>query len=107
MINGLCGGPGFLYAVFEYKGWPPMLTLALRNRSTPDVYAGQGLSRLGVGLEQHETSSRAAAQKKTLDETLAAGKPPLCVTDIASLPHYGLPMHFVGGAPHVSRRRRT
>ena len=100
MINGLCGGPGFLYAVFEYKGWPPMLTLALGNRSMPDVYAAQGLSRLGVGLEQHETSSRAAAQK-TLDETLAAGKPPLCVTDIASLPHYGLPMHFVGGAPHV------
>ena len=26
-INGLCGGPGFLYAVFEYKGMPPMLTL--------------------------------------------------------------------------------
>ena len=100
MINGLCGGPGFLYAVFEYKGWPPMLTLALGNRSMPDVYAAQGLSRLGVRLAPHETTSRAAAQKK-LDETLAAGKPALCVTDIASLPHYGLPMTFVGGAPHI------
>ena len=100
MINGLCGGPGFLYAVFEYKGWPPMLTLALGNRSMPDVYAAQGLSRLGVPLVQHETTSRAAAQKK-LDESLDGGTPPLCVTDLASLPHYGLPMHFVGGAPHV------
>jgi hypothetical protein len=100
MINGLCGGPGFLYAVFEYKGWPPMLTLALGNRSMADVYAAQGLSRLGLELVQHETTSRAAAQK-TLDATLAAGKPALCVTDTASLPHYGLPMHFVGGSPHV------
>ena len=100
MINGLCGGPGFLYAVFEYRGWPPMLTLALGNRSMPDVYAAQGLSRLGLDLVQHETTSRAAAQK-ALDGTLAAGKPAVCVTDIASLPHYGLPMQFVGGAPHV------
>jgi hypothetical protein len=100
MINGLCGGPGFLYAVFEYKGWPPMLTLALGNRSMPDVYAAQGLSRLGLELAQHETTSQAAAQK-TLDATLASGKPALCVTDIASLPHYGLPRHFVGGSPHV------
>ena len=100
MINGLCGGPGFLYAVFEYKGWPPMLTLALGSRSMPDVYAAQGLSRLGLGLAQHETTGRAAAQK-TLDATLDAGTPALCVTDIASLPHYGLPMLFVGGAPHV------
>jgi hypothetical protein len=100
MVNGLCGGPGFLYAVFEYKGWPPMLTLALGNRSMPDVYAAQGLSRLGVRLVQHETTSRTAAQKM-LDQTLDAGTPALCVTDAASLPHYGLPKHFVGGAPHV------
>ena len=100
MINGLCGGPGFLYAVFEYKGWPPMLTLALGNRSMPDVYAAQGLSRLGLELVRHETTSRAAAQR-TLHATLDAGKPALCVTDLASLPHYGLPMHFVGGSPHV------
>src|SRR5262249_4215729 len=30
IVNGLCGGPGFLYAVFEYKGWPPMLSIALQ-----------------------------------------------------------------------------
>ena len=48
LVNGLCGGPGFLYAVFEYKGWPPMLSLALRSRSMPDVYIAEGLSRIGM-----------------------------------------------------------
>jgi hypothetical protein len=99
-INGLCGGPGFLYAVFEYKGWPPMLTLALSNRSMPDVYAEQGLSRLGVKLAKHETTGRATAQK-TLDEALSDGHAPLCVTDAASLRYMDLPREFVGGAPHV------
>ena len=100
MINGLCGGPGFLYAVFEYKGWPPLLTLALTNRSMPDVYAEQGLSRLGVKIAKHETSGRATAQR-ILDDALAAKQAPLCVVDAASLPYLGLPREFVGGAPHV------
>jgi hypothetical protein len=100
MVNGLCGGPGFLYAVFEYKGWPPMLSLALQSRSMPDVYVDEGLGRLGVTFTQHETTSRAAAQK-TLDESLDRGKPALCVVDVASLPWYGLPKEFVGAGPHI------
>jgi hypothetical protein len=99
-VNGLCGGPGFLYAVFEYKGWPPILSLALQSRSMPDVYIGEGLKRLGLRTSTYETTSKAVA-RRTLDETLAAGKAAICVVDIASLPWYGLPPEFAGGGPHV------
>jgi hypothetical protein len=99
-LDGLCGGPGFLYAVFEYKGWPPMLTLALRSRSMPDVYIAQGLARVGVKMTRSETTSAAVA-RKALDTALNDGRPALCVTDIASLPWSGLPKEFVGGGPHV------
>ncbi|HEV8130592.1 MAG TPA: DUF4872 domain-containing protein [Acidobacteriota bacterium] len=100
MINGLCGGPGFLYAVFEYKGWQPMLTLALRSRSMPDAYVAAGLSRLGLRLKQRETTSPKSA-RKALDEALSAGKAAICVADIASLPWYGLPKEFAGAGPHL------
>jgi hypothetical protein len=100
MINGLCGGPGFLYAVFEYKGWPPMLSLALRSRSMPDVYAASGLSRLGVRLQKSETTSPKPA-RKALDDALSAGRAAICIADIATLPWYGLPEEFAGGAPHL------
>ena len=100
LVNGLCGGPGFLYAVFEYKGWPPMLSLALRSRSMPDVYIAAGLSRVGMKVTTSETTSPSAA-RKALDAALADGKAALCVTDAASLPWTGLPKAFVGGGPHV------
>jgi hypothetical protein len=99
-VDGLCGGPGFLFAVFEYKGWPPMLTLALRNQSMPDVYIAQGLGRIGVKTTRSETTSTSVAQR-ALDTALSNGRPALCVTDIASLPWSGLPKEFVGGGPHV------
>ncbi|HEY2931884.1 MAG TPA: DUF4872 domain-containing protein [Acidobacteriota bacterium] len=100
MINGLCGGPGFLYAVFEYKGWPPMLSMTLRSRSMPDLYAAEGLSRLGVRLKKSETTSSKPA-RRALDEALSAGKAAICVADIATLPWYGLPHEFAGGSPHM------
>jgi hypothetical protein len=100
MINGLCGGPGFLYAAFEYKGGPPMLSLALRSRSMPDVYVAEGLSRLGVRQAVSETTSAKAA-RTALDKALEAGKAALCVADIASLPWYGLPQEYIGGGPHL------
>jgi len=100
LVNGLCGGPGFLYAVFEYKGWPPLLSLALRSRSMPDVYIAEGVSRIGRTVAVSETTSSAVA-RKALDAALAAGRPALCVTDAASLPWTGLPAAFVGGGPHV------
>ena len=99
-VNGLCGGPGFLYAVFEYKGWPPLVSLALRSRSMPDVYIAEGVSRIGRTVTVSETTSPVVA-RKALDAALAAGMAALCVTDAASLPWTGLPAAFVGGGPHV------
>jgi hypothetical protein len=83
-VNGLCGGPGFLYAVFEYKGWPPLLSIALQSRSMPDAYIGQGLARLGVMATRNETTSPAAA-RKALEATLAAGKPALCAAGLRTV----------------------
>ena len=63
LVNGLCGGPGFLYAVFEYKGWPPLVSLALRSRSMPDVYIAEGVSRdRANGNRQRDHESRRRAQ---------------------------------------------
>jgi hypothetical protein len=100
IVNGLCGGPGFLYAVFEYRGWPPILSLAFQSRSMPDAYIAEGLDRLGVQIDQRETTSKAAAQK-TLDDVISHGTAAICVVDIASLPWSGLPKEFIGGGPHV------
>jgi hypothetical protein len=99
-VNGVCGGPGFLYAVFEYRGWPPILSLALQSRSMPDAYVENGISRLNARTSTHETTSRAAA-RKALEEALANGRAAVCVVDIAALPWYGLPKEFIGSGPHV------
>lgn len=99
-INGLCGGPGFLYAVFEYKGWPPMLTIVMRSRSMPDVYVAEGLKRLGVKFTEKQSVSAGAA-RKALDAALSENKPAICTVDIASLPWYGLPKELAGGGPHT------
>jgi hypothetical protein len=84
IVNGLCGGPGFLYAVFEYKGWPPMLSIALQARSMPDAYMAQGLSRVGAKVKTHETASPAPA-RKTLDGLLAEPRPALCLTGLRAV----------------------
>ena len=84
IVNGLCGGPGFLYAVFEYKDWPPLLSIALHSRSMPDAYIAEGLARLGVRVVRHETTSAAAAQK-ALDATIGAGVPALCALGLRTV----------------------
>jgi hypothetical protein len=84
IVNGLCGGPGFLYAIFEYKGWPPLLSIALHSRSMPDAYIGQGLARLGVATTRNETTSPAAASK-ALEAAVDAGKPALCAAGLRTV----------------------
>jgi hypothetical protein len=84
IVNGLCGGPGFLYAVFEYKGLPPLLSIALHSRSMPDAYIAQGLARLGVTTTRNETTSPAAASK-ALEAALGAGKPALCAAGLQTV----------------------
>ena len=84
IVNGLCGGPGFLYAVFEYKGWPPLLSIAVHSRSMPDAYIAAGLARLGVLATTHESTSAAAAGK-ALGNALAAGTPALCAMGLRTV----------------------
>jgi hypothetical protein len=84
VVNGLCGGPGFLYAVFEYKGWPPLLSIALHSRSVPDAYIAQGLARLGAATTRNETTSPASA-RKALEAALGAGKPALCAAGLRTV----------------------
>lgn len=84
VVNGLCGGPGFLYAVFEYKGWPPLLSIALQSRSMPDAYIAEGLGRLGVNVVRHETTSPTAA-RHALDAAIAAGRPALCAMGLTTV----------------------
>ena len=100
LVHGLCGGIGFLYAVFEYAGHPPMLTIVGRSRSMPDKFATEGLSRAGVNTTVSETGAAKKA-RATLEAALEAGRPALCIVDAAALSYYGLPADMLGMGPHV------
>lgn len=99
MLHGLCGGVGFLYAVFEYKGWGPTLTMVPRSRSMPQTYLAPLFERVGVEASTQNSSSDAAAKKK-LDAALDAQKPVLCLVDAALLPHSPVPQTMAGAGPH-------
>lgn len=100
LVAGLCGGIGFLYAVFEYRGMPPMLTIVARSNSMADAYIAQGLSRCGAELEIREASTEGAANKHLVN-ALDVGKPALCTVDMVSLPYSGMPAQWAGMSPHV------
>ncbi len=90
MVAGLAGGIGFMYAVFEYAGELPTMTVVARHHPEPFVPAALG--RLGVAGETMRTSSARTAQRN-LRAVLADGSPALCTVDRAGLPWHGL----VGG----------
>ncbi|GIE95471.1 DUF4872 domain-containing protein [Paractinoplanes rishiriensis] len=46
MLTGLAGGIGFMYAIFEYTGLPPMLTIVCQHH--PDPWLPAILRRLAV-----------------------------------------------------------
>ena len=100
MLHGLCGGGvGFLYAVFEYKGHAPMLTVVMRSRSVPETYLADVFDRVGAERSvSRTTSARVAA--KALDDALEAGQPAVCTVDLALLPHTKLPGQEAGMCPH-------
>ena len=100
LIHGLCGGVGFLYGVFEYKGFGPTMTIVGRSRSMPNAYMALGLERCGARLEVSQTSSAAKARRE-LDAVLDAGRPALCTVDPVGLRYYGLPEFMAGMGPHV------
>ncbi|ANM30583.1 hypothetical protein ABI59_14870 [Acidobacteria bacterium Mor1] len=99
-VFGLCGGIGFLYGVFEYKGHPPTMTVVARQSSMPDVFVAAGIERIVPGAETIETSAPAKARRE-LDRLLDAGQSVLCTVDAAALPYYGLPANLVGMGPQV------
>ncbi|MGD9789561.1 MAG: DUF4872 domain-containing protein [Phycisphaerales bacterium] len=102
MVAGLCGGVGFLYAVFEYKGFPPILSIMGRHDTMPDVFIAGGFGRLGVKTSVSETTSAATA-RKALDAAITAKKPALCVVDAVVLADKGtLPASAMEGmAPTI------
>lgn len=98
-LFGLGGGIGFMYFAFEYKGLPPMLTVALRSDSYPDEPVRRALEGSGAELEKQETGSPAVAARQ-LETALAAGRPAICVTDVSGLAYYGFPVEYRGFGPH-------
>lgn len=89
-LCGLAGGIGFLYAVFEYRDLPPIVTIVAQHH--PEPWAPAALGRLAVPFEvRHSTSARAA--EADLRALLAADRAVHCVVDRG-----GLPWHARGQA---------
>lgn len=102
LATGLCGGVGFLYAVFEYKNMPPMLSIMCRYDTMPDAFIAGGIERLGLRANVSETSSATTA-RKALDAAIAAGVPAICIVDSIGLAadESTAAMHMAGMAPTV------
>lgn len=101
LLTGLCGGIGFLYIVFEYTGYPPMLSLLMRHDSAADQFVPAGLQRLGLSLQTSETTSAAKAERD-LRAALADGTPALCVVDAALIASNPPPGLAPGMAPTIA-----
>ncbi len=100
LVTGLCGGIGFLYIVFEYKGMPPMLSVMPRHDTMSDSFIAGGVARLGLAAVDASTSSAASA-RKALDGAIASESPALCVVDaFGMIPGQG-PLCATGMAPTV------
>ena len=83
MMAGLGGGIGFMYAVFEYKGWPPLMTIVAQHH--PEPWLPAVLGRLGVEFaEEHNTAPKPALA--ALHRLLDAGRPVYCTVDLTALP---------------------
>ncbi len=89
MLAGLAGGIGFMYAVFEYKGWHPILTIVAQHH--PQPWLPTALDNLGLPYtEQHTTKANIAVAR--LRSTLDSGRAAYCVVDRTKLAwHSGRP----------------
>ncbi|HVK22887.1 MAG TPA: BtrH N-terminal domain-containing protein [Actinokineospora sp.] len=84
MLAGLGGGIGFMYAVFEYKGFPhPTMTIVAQHH--PDPFVPAILDRLGCATETTRTTSAKVADRR-LSAALADGVPAVCTLDRSALP---------------------
>jgi hypothetical protein len=83
LVCGLAGGIGFMYAVFEYRGMPPILTIVAQHH--PDPWITSALRRLPVTFsEEHSTSTSRAMT--ALRAAVERGKPVYVSVDRAGLP---------------------
>ncbi len=83
MVCGLAGGIGFMYAVFEYTGVPPMVTIVAQHH--PEPWLPAALGRLGIPYtEQHSGKTEPAL--KALRIALDDGRAVLCAVDSTQLP---------------------
>jgi hypothetical protein len=94
MIAGLAGGIGFMYAVFEYKDLPPLMTIVAQHHPAP--WAPEALTRLNVSFEEQHSGKAAAGIAKLRK----AGRPALISVDRSRLPWHGLEPGF-GMDPYV------
>jgi Domain of unknown function (DUF4872)/Butirosin biosynthesis protein H, N-terminal len=83
MLTGLAGGIGFMYAVFEYKGWAPALTIVAQHHPQPWLPAA--LDNLGLPYTEQRTGKASTALER-LSSTLAAGRAAYCTVDRTRLP---------------------
>jgi hypothetical protein len=92
MITGLAGGIGFMYAVFEYKGMHPLMTIVAQHH--PDPWIPAVLNRLNVSFaEQHSGKAEAAIRK-------LRGKTAFAEVDRSSLPWHE-PSPWAGYDPYT------
>jgi hypothetical protein len=83
MVCGLGGGIGFLYAIFEYAGIPPLITVVAQHHPQPWLPAVLGT--LGIGFDEaHSTSTDRAMA--ALRGDLEQGRAVYCLVDRGALP---------------------
>jgi hypothetical protein len=101
-LCGLAGGIGFLYAVFEYRGLPPMVTLVAQHH--PQPWAEAALTRLGIGhAVRHSTSPTRALAALELAVQDAGG---YCLVDRSALPWTEAPALHTDPYPVLVAGRR-
>ncbi|MGP3955836.1 BtrH N-terminal domain-containing protein [Nonomuraea sp. 3N208] len=83
MLLGLGGGIGFMYFVFEYAGYAPMLTIVAQAHPEPMI--SRALDRAGIPYESRQTGSPKVAERH-LRAALDAGRQPICQVGRFQLP---------------------
>ena len=96
-LCGLAGGIGFLYAVFEYRGLPPMVTLVAQHH--PEPWAEAALTRLGIGHAVGHSSAPARA-------LAALDADAYCLVDRSALPWTETPALHTDPHPVLVTGRR-
>jgi hypothetical protein len=83
MIAGLAGGIGFMYAVFEYQGHPPTMTIVAQHH--PQPWLPTALDHLGLPYRER----RSTGVTKATADLRASGDLAYCAVDRGRLPWHG------------------